>query len=328
LGRLPLFFKTFAVIFSPATGDPQFQGGTHEERRCGQHRDMKSDPSFLLGDGERPAVICLHSTGSSSRQWARLTQRLSPRFRMVAVDLIAHGRSRPWGRSEAPSIEAELDALSPLLEAQPGVVHLVGHSYGGAVALRLAMRHPARITSVAAFEPVMFRQLLDAGPHDEAALEAVRVAGSIHGSLAAGRDEEAARFFYDYWSGTGAWIALDEKVRQAITERMPAALACFQALFADRTPREAIERLRVPVLLMSGGRSPASGRATTKLLARLLPKSWWHSFEELGHMGPVDAPEVVNPAIARFLDAAHRRSVAFRPRDTGGFLGRGAGTMA
>ena len=284
--------------------------------------------SLLRGDGDGPAVICLHSTGSSSRQWSRLAERLSPRFRVIPVDLIAHGRSRPWNRGEAPSIDAELEALSALVRSQPGAVHVVGHSYGGAVALRLAMRHPDRISTVTAFEPVMFRQLLDAFPDSEAALEAVRVGGSVHGSLAGGRPEEAARCFYDYWSGAGAWLALDDKARQAITERMPAALACFQALFADRTPREAIARLEIPVLLMSGGRSPASGRAATKLLADLLPRSWWTSFEELGHMGPVEAPEIVNPAIARFLDAAHRRSVALRPQDSGSFPRWGASAMA
>jgi pimeloyl-ACP methyl ester carboxylesterase len=284
--------------------------------------------SCLRGDGDGPAVICLHSTGSSSRQWSRLAEQLSPRFRVIPVDLIAHGRSRPWKRGEAPSIEAELEALSAVVKAQRGAVHVVGHSYGGAVAIRLAMRHSDRIGTVTAFEPVMFRQLLDAAPDSEAALEAVRVGGSVHGSLAAGRAEDAARLFYEYWSGKGAWLGLDDRARQAITERMPAALACFQALFADRTPREAIARLDIPVLLMSGGRSPASGRATTKLLADLLPRSWWHSFQELGHMGPVDAPEIVNPAISRFLDAAHRRSVAFRPQDSGSFPGWGAGAMA
>jgi pimeloyl-ACP methyl ester carboxylesterase len=283
---------------------------------------------FVRVAGDGPAVLCLHSTGSSSRQWTRLAQRLSPRHRVIAADLVAHGKSRPWARGEAPSIEAELDALSAVVEAHAGPMHVVGHSYGGAVAIRLALRHPGRIATVSAFEPVMFRQLLDARPDDDGALEAVRVAGHIHAALGAGRAEEAAELFFDYWSGDGAWGRLEADARGAIAERMPAALACFQALFADRTPREALARLRVPTLLMSGGRSPASGRATTKLLAEVLPKAWWKSFPELGHMGPVESPDVVNVAIERFLQAAHRRSVAFRPLDTGPFPGWGATAAA
>jgi pimeloyl-ACP methyl ester carboxylesterase len=274
---------------------------------------------FVRVAGDGPAVLCLHSTGSSSRQWKRLTERLSNRFRVISADLIAHGRSRPWARGEAPSIEAELDALSTVVEAEEGAIHVVGHSYGGAVAIRLALRHAGRITTVSAFEPVMFRQLMDAHPHDDAAMEALRIAGTIHRGLAAGQPQQAAQSFYDYWSGEGAWQALEGESREAIAERMPAAFACFQALFADHTPRSALARLEVPTLLMSGGRSPASGRAATKLLAEVLPKAWWKSFPELGHMGPVEAPDAVNGAIERFLDASHRRSVAFRPHDSGSY---------
>lgn len=283
---------------------------------------------FVRAAGHGPAVLCLHSTGSSSRQWTRLTERLSERFRVLSADLISHGRSRPWARGEAPSIDAELDALSMVLESLPGVVHLVGHSYGGAVAVRLALRHPGRIATLSVFEPVMFRQLLDARPDDDAAMEAVRVAGTIHRELAAGRPEEAARSFYDYWSGEGAWRQLDDESRRTIAERMPAAFACFQALFADRTSRAALARLQVPTLLMSGGHSPASGRAVTKLLAEVLPKAWWKSFPHLGHMGPVEAPEVVNGTIERFLDAAHRRSLAFRPHDSGSYPRWGSAAAA
>jgi len=283
---------------------------------------------FVRVAGDGPAVLCLHSTGSSSRQWSRLTERLSMRFRVISADLISHGRSRPWARGEAPSIDAELDALSTVVETLPGAVHVVGHSYGGAVAIRLALRHPTRVTTVSAFEPVMFRQLLDAHPYDDAAMEAVRVAGTIHRGLAAGKPEQAAQSFYDYWSGAGAWQQLDDESRRTIAERMPAAFACFQALFADQTPRAALARLEIPTLLMSGGHSPASGRAITKLLAEVLPKAWWKSFPHLGHMGPVEAPDAVNGAIERFLDAAHRRSLAFRPHDSGSYPRWGAAAAA
>jgi len=154
------------------------------------------------------------------------------------------------------------------------------------------------------------------------------VAGTIHRAHAAGKPELAAQSFYDYWSGEGAWRHLDDESRRTVAERMPAAFACFQALFADRTPRSALARLQIPTLLMSGGHSPASGRAATRLLARVLPKSWWKSFPHLGHMGPIEAPDAVNGAIERFLDAAQRRSLAFRPYDSGSHPRWGAAAMA
>src|SRR5687768_12960182 len=137
----------------------------HEDRmnaaRIPQSSRADPVPPFVRVAGDGPAVLCLHSTGSSSRQWTRLTERLSKRFRVISADLISHGRSRSWARGEAPTLDAELDALSTVLESEAGAVHVVGHSYGGAVAIRLALRHPGRVATVSVFEPVMFRQLLE-----------------------------------------------------------------------------------------------------------------------------------------------------------------------
>jgi pimeloyl-ACP methyl ester carboxylesterase len=196
------------------------------------------------------------------------------------------------------------------------------------VAIRLAMRHPGRFSTVTAFEPVMFQALLQARPDDEAALQPVRIAGRMHAQICAGRPAEAARLFYDYWSGEGAWSGLEPEVQRTIAARMPAIYACFQSLFADRTSREELARMRVPTLLLSGDHSPASGRAATRLMAEILPKAWWKALPGMGHMGPVEQPERVNAEIARFLKASQRAPVAYRPFDTGNFQGWGAAVPA
>jgi len=259
---------------------------------------------FVRASGSGPTVLCLHSTGSSSRQWSSLSRRLEKRFRVAAADLTAHGRSRGWERGEAPSLDAEVEALSPVIEAAPGSVHLVGHSYGGAVALRLALRHRERVASVSVFEPVMFRQLLAAGPGNPAGLEAVIVAEEMEAALEAGEPGRAGRLFIDYWSGAGAWDRLTPDTQDTIAARMHTVMSCFEALFADRTAQDELEALDVPTLLMSGDRSPSSGRASTQWLATILPRANWRRFPGLGHMGPVEDAPTVDAAIEGFLAAA------------------------
>ena len=63
-----------------------------------------------------------------------------------------------------------------------------------------------------------------------------------------------------------------------------------------------IAALDVPVLYMTGKRSPASSLGVARLLTRTLPRVEVVEFEELGHMGPITHPEVVNETIARFLE--------------------------
>jgi pimeloyl-ACP methyl ester carboxylesterase len=74
-----------------------------------------------------------------------------------------------------------------------------------------------------------------------------------------------------------------------------------EALLGEPTPLAAFRELKIPVLYMVGGQSPASSLGVARLLRRVLPQVRVVEFEDLGHMGPVTHPEPVNEAIARFL---------------------------
>jgi pimeloyl-ACP methyl ester carboxylesterase len=74
------------------------------------------------------------------------------------------------------------------------------------------------------------------------------------------------------------------------------------ALFSESTPLHAFQELDVPVLYMVGAKSPASSRGVARLLTGVLPNVTVIEFSELGHMGPITHPEIVNKAIAQFLE--------------------------
>ncbi|QKT08077.1 alpha/beta fold hydrolase [Gordonia sp. X0973] len=100
-------------------------------------------------DRGAPVVVALHGLTGHGRRWAQLARDL-PDHRIVAPDLLGHGNSSwcpPW------SYAAHLDALGPVLTAQGGPVTLVGHSFGGALALRLAERHPERVRALILLDP-------------------------------------------------------------------------------------------------------------------------------------------------------------------------------
>ena len=91
--------------------------------------------------GHGPTVVLLHSSGSSGRQWDPLVAGLHDRFRLHAVDLHGHGGTPAWQAGRPMSLEDDAALVEPLLLAPEGV-RLVGHSYGGALALKLASLHP------------------------------------------------------------------------------------------------------------------------------------------------------------------------------------------
>jgi pimeloyl-ACP methyl ester carboxylesterase len=242
----------------------------------------------------RETLICLHSSGSSGRQWAPIAVALSSRFEVITPDLLGYAGTRPWPAGTPASIEDEAVALAPLLNA--GGVHLFGHSYGGAVALQIALRWPERVKSLTLYEPVRFA-LLFRDPQTAAAGESIVGVGRRIGlEVLSGALETAAARFVDYWSGAGTWQQLAPRSRRVLAGRMRKVQAEFEALFADRVPAVAYAALAMPVHLMGGSRSPLPARQVLDVLAANCRHARRTTLAGLGHMGPVDAPQ-------RILDA-------------------------
>jgi len=257
--------------------------------------------------GQAPAVICVHSSASSPRQWGALEQALGPDYRVAAPELIGYGAAPEWSYERALSLDDEARRIEPLLDAEPEGVHLVGHSYGGAVALWLAVRNPGRVRSLVLYEPALFALLHDladdcAGPYS-LVREILSVRTAIRRSVYSGRAAYAAQVFVDYWSGAGAWAALDERRQVAITARMRKVDAEFDAVFYNARPLAAYGRLDVPVLLLVGEQTRRPTRRIAGLLGSVLPHVTRRELDGAGHMGPITHAAGVNARIGAFLDA-------------------------
>ncbi len=248
----------------------------------------------------RPAVVLLHSSAASSRQWDLLAESLEPRFEVHALDLHGHGRQPLRGGERPLSLhdDAEL-ALQVLRHAGGG--HLIGHSYGGAVALHLAAARPALVLSLALYEPVPFRLLAEHRADDPATQEILAVGREVQALVAAWRHDDAARHFVDYWAGAGAWAAMGPSRRLAVSVRMPVVAQHFRTLFDEALP--GLERLRMPVLCLHGTRSTRAAAALAALLRERLPEARHEALIGLGHMGPLTDAARVNERLLRFLRA-------------------------
>ncbi len=97
---------------------------------------------YLVG-GSGDTVMLVHGLGGAAANWLALAPLLLPGRRVIVPELPGHGGSDPL--PAAPSLNAYADRLALLLD-EPAAV--VGHSLGGAIALRLAIRHPERIRAL------------------------------------------------------------------------------------------------------------------------------------------------------------------------------------
>jgi len=252
---------------------------------------------------------------SSKSQWRELTEDLRDRYRLIAIDLLGYGVSAMPGDGYSLGDEVRLVESVLAGELRPDErFHLIGHSYGGIVALQMAAQAQSqRVRSLTLFEPIAFH-LLPADDADLAELESVR--REIVDLLSAGDMHGGAGRFVDYWSGAGAFAQLREERQSVLAAQVPKILLEFDAVVAEARNVAAYRRIEVPTCLVAGLWSPQPAQRLTSMLADLLPHA--SCFEvAAGHMAPITHPALVNPIFEEFIrgvDASEHRWVT-RGRD-------------
>jgi pimeloyl-ACP methyl ester carboxylesterase len=245
-------------------------------------------------------VILLHASLSSKRQWRKLQQLLGDRYRLLGLDLLGYGGTPLPTQSDGFTFSQEVDLVERLLERVDSPVHLVGHSYGGAVAIKTALRHPDRVQSIYAHEPVLFALLKKEGWLAEwTEIEKVTREAARHAQQ--GRIEQAAQGFIDYWSGAGAWQKIPEDRKRDVTQTIPKVLLDFAAISGDADGLSEYKKLSAPVRLTAGDTGAQTARWVAELLSRALPEGSLRIVEGAGHMAPVTDADRINAIIAEHL---------------------------
>jgi pimeloyl-ACP methyl ester carboxylesterase len=246
--------------------------------------------------------VCLHASASSGRQWRALQSQLADGYQVLSPDLYGSGDSPPWPSGRGLTLADEVARLEPVFEAAGGPFHLIGHSYGGAVAARAALTYPGCFRSLVLIEPVLFGLLTAQDPDQPAAREVVAICRYTSAAVEVGALDSAAHRLIDYWMGVGTWAQMPARRRAAIAQAMPGARSQWTAIFAETTPLPVYSLLDLPVLYLEGSKSPPSTRAVARLLTQTLPNVTSAVLEDAGHMAPLTHPGLVNAAIQEHLD--------------------------
>jgi pimeloyl-ACP methyl ester carboxylesterase len=244
--------------------------------------------------GSRGRVIALHCSGSGSSQWNYLTEVLGGSFEVLAPEHFGTENTGPWAGEHPFTLADEAARTISLIDKCERKVHLVGHSYGGGVALYVALARPERIASLALYEPSAFHLLQQMGGNAaEAFAEITSIARRTCEGVVTGDYRGAASAFVNYWNGSGAWDVLRPAVQQALIRWLPKAPLDFRALIEEPTPASAYRRLGFPVLILRGEHAPLPTRLIAEDLSHLLPVSRLLTVGGAGHMGPLThAPQV------------------------------------
>ena len=255
----------------------------------------------LTSRGTGQPVVLLHSGGMSSRQWKHLGGMLSASYRVVTPDFLGSGESPPWTDAEPFDFSLDVDAAFEVIASLGEAVHLVGHSYGGFVALMLARRAPQSIRSLTLYDPVAFGVLYGADDAEGLADLSRAADNPVFTDPATGGGDGWLEAFVDYWNGSGTWRAMPAPARDAFLRVGRKVFYEVTSLMQDRTPASAYGEIDAPVLLLSGEKSPPAARRVTAVLAPALRHARTLTIEGAGHMGPITHAAIVDAAIAEHI---------------------------
>ncbi|MHB8959792.1 MAG: alpha/beta fold hydrolase [Candidatus Limnocylindrales bacterium] len=250
----------------------------------------------LTGDGPRQIVL-LHGTLSSARQLDLLARELA-----AACGATVHGldrRGSGTGRLAEPrplDVRLHVADVVAYLDAR-GIdrADLIGVSFGGVVALETAARQPARVASLAAYEPPY-------GPvvRDDMGVEFPPVVGPVQAAYEAGGSAAAAELFLRTVAGDAAWERLSERSRSSLAQEGVGAVADATL---DGFDPDGLARICAPVLLLTGGASDAFYTPIADELARRIPGARRATLDALAHTAPINRPNRVVDAIRAFLES-------------------------
>lgn len=270
------------------------------------------------GPEDGPKIVLVHGLGGSHLNWALLAPLLAEKARVVAVDLAGHGLTNPEGR--ATTVAANTRLLGRFLRTvvkEP--VILAGNSMGGMISLLHTAKDPDLVRGLVLVDPALPMVF---GTRPDPTMLSTFFMYSVPGLgerfLAKAKMVPARRQVERVLELVCADPSgIPEKLKQAsehlISERAKvegldkAFLAAARSTVFTTSRRgayfAAMDRIRVPVFLMSGDRDRLVNVAAARYVARRRPHWRYDEYAGIGHVPQMEIPEVVSERVLDWMDA-------------------------
>jgi len=256
--------------------------------------------SFDL-DGSGPAIVLLHAGGSSSRQWRKVGSFLNTEFTLVAPDFWGCGNSDPWPGPDQLTHENQAQLVAKVIQSVDAQSCLVvGHSYGGATALRLALSNPNLVSGLILIEPIVMPLLKES--NDIRLFEEYESMAQEFLARASQNDIDGAwQIFLDYRNGRGTWEGLTEKARDRFRGDTQSAVKGFHANLDNPTAVSDLQGLDMPTAVICGEQTTLPDRRVSEIVSKSIVDCQFHEIEGAGHMSPLSHPDSVAGLISDFF---------------------------
>ena len=250
--------------------------------------------AYVEAGGGSPLVF-LHGSLMDYRYWTNEVAYFAQGFRVIAPSRRHHWPTPPIGSFRYEAADQTDDMIAFIEALKLGAVHLVGHSYGGYIAARIACLRPDLLSSLILIEP--------GGPIEGQDPGRSRIEDHMHGAdlVRQGQAEAGVSYFLDtvcfepkWEDGSEDYKAMTLTNALTITEQVK---EIRPTLLADD-----LSRVSVPTLLMIGARSVSPFPETIARIKELVLHAHYASVPDASHLINVDNEAAFRETLAGFLD--------------------------
>lgn len=260
----------------------------------------------FLEDGAGVPVVLVHGAVCDHRIWQAQRAFIASRWRYIALDLHYHG---PWPWPDDGIHYALVDHVAQVREflqaLAAGPVHLVGQSYGGHLALRLALDHPELVRSLVLQEPAV-ESLVD-GPQAKDILdERQRAFAPAGAALREGRPVEAAQLLVEALinQGPGTFQAAPDDLKAMVRDNARTLPLLFKAPAPPPLTCARVGQLQKPTLILNGAGTMRYYACIGERLAACIPGARREVVDGASHGIETQAPAAWAQLVREFLDDA------------------------
>lgn len=260
-------------------------------------RDVK-----VLERGAGPPVVFLHSGIGSAGEWKQVFALWPEGYRLVAVE--AYGDGTGPGLPGRRSLDDYADQVYAVVQHVESPIRLVGFSWGGATALRVAAVAPVLVDSLAVVEPEAYGLLRTQDAVAYAQISALR--DRWRALVRAGRWYDAFEEFVDFYNEHGSFAAWPAARRDAFLAVQQTRGDLWDVLFGDRLTLDDLARASMPVLVVEGSRTSLVDHAICDVVRRHVPHAGHTVVTGAGHMMPLTHPEQLAGILLTFVESGGR----------------------
>jgi len=263
--------------------------------------------------GAGPTVVLVPGSCSTGAAWRPVIAALNGQFRCVTTSLLGYGATAERRTAGDPSIDHEAEALEAVVRKAGSGVHLVGHSFGGLVALAVALRKRVALASLMVVEAPAAELLRHSGEAEH--YRAFRQMTEAYFADFAGGNAEAVADMIDFYGGAGTFASWPPRVRDYAIAATPVNILDWASAYGFPLSAALLAAIDIPVLVVRGSASHPAVQRTNVLLSEFVNGAALATIDGAAHfMIATHASEVARLMSAHVHDAdSERRDRSARP---------------